>query len=109
MMNWINITNTQQIDAIKAANGYSIIFKHSTRCPISMMAKKKFELDGKLFDETTPLYFLDLIKYRELSKYVAEVFEVQHESPQLLLVKDGECVLDQSHSSISAEEVVEVM
>jgi bacillithiol system protein YtxJ len=109
MMNWINITTAQQIDDIKAATGYSIIFKHSTRCPISMMAKRKFELDGKLFDETTPLYFLDLIKYRDLSKAIAEVFNVQHESPQLLLVKDGECVLDQSHSSISAEEVVEVM
>ncbi|MGI4020139.1 MAG: bacillithiol system redox-active protein YtxJ [Janthinobacterium lividum] len=109
-MNWINLTATEQIDAIKAANGYSIIFKHSTRCSISMMAKKRFELDGKLFDEkTTPLYFLDLIKYRELSKNVAEVFNVHHESPQLLLIKDGECILDQSHSSISAEETVEMI
>ena len=108
-MNWINITTPQQIDDIKAATGYSIIFKHSTRCPISMMAKRKFELDEKLFDGTTPLYFLDLIKFRDLSKAVAETFNVQHESPQLLLIKDGECVLDQSHSSISAEEVVEVM
>lgn len=109
MMNWINITTPQQINDIKAATGYSIIFKHSTRCPISMMAKRKFELDEKLFDDTTPLYFLDLIKFRELSKAVAETFNVQHESPQLLLIKDGECILDQSHSSISAEEVVEVM
>ncbi len=109
-MNWINLTSTEQIDAIKAANGYSIIFKHSTRCPISMMAKKRFELDGKLFDEnTTPLYFLDLIKHRELSKEVAEKFNVHHESPQLLLIKNGECILDQSHSSISAEEAVEVI
>ena len=108
-MNWINITTPQQIDDIKAVTGYSIIFKHSTRCPISMMAKRKFELDEKLFDGITPLYFLDLIKFRDLSKAVAETFNVQHESPQLLLIKDGECVLDQSHSSISAEEVVEVM
>jgi bacillithiol system protein YtxJ len=109
-MNWINLTSAEQIDAIKAANGYSIIFKHSTRCSISMMAKKRFELDGNLFDEnTTPLYFLDLIKYRELSKSVAEVFNVHHESPQLLLIKDGECILDQSHSSISAEETVEMI
>ncbi|RYE16256.1 MAG: DUF2847 family protein [Sphingobacteriaceae bacterium] len=66
------------------------------------------ELDGKLFDENvTPLYFLDLIKYRDLSTKVAEVFNVHHESPQLLLIKNGECILDQSHSSISAEEAVE--
>ncbi len=109
MINWINLTAAEQIEQIKAAVGYSIIFKHSTRCSISMMAKRKFELDGKLFDENTPLYFLDLIKYRELSKTVADVFNVHHESPQLLLIKDGECVLDQSHSSISAEEAVEVI
>jgi bacillithiol system protein YtxJ len=109
-MNWINLTSEEQINDIKAAKGYSIIFKHSTRCSISMMAKRRFELDGNLFDASnTPLYFLDLITYRNLSAKVAEIFNVHHESPQLLLIKDGECVLDQSHSSISAEEAVEVM
>lgn len=109
-MNWINLTSEEQLNDIKAASGYSIIFKHSTRCSISMMAKKRFELDGNLFDEqTTPLYFLDLLKYRDLSSKVAELFQVHHESPQLLVIKDGECVLDQSHSSISAEEAVEVI
>ncbi len=108
-MNWINLTSVEQIKDIKAAKGYNIIFKHSTRCPISMMAKKRFELDGQIFDESTPLYFLDLITYRELSKSVAEEFNVHHESPQLLLIKDGECILDQSHSSISAEEAAEVI
>ena len=108
-MNWINLTSAEQLNDIKAGKGYSIIFKHSTRCSISMMAKRRFELDGKLFDESTPLYFLDLIKYRDLSGKVAETFNVHHESPQLLLIKDGECILDQSHSSISAEEAVEVM
>lgn len=108
-MNWINITSAEQLNDIKAATGYSIIFKHSTRCPISMMAKRKFELDEKLFEEKTPLYFLDLIKYRDISANVAELFKVHHESPQLLLVKNGECILDQSHSSISAEEAVEAI
>ncbi len=107
-MNWTNLTSTDQINEIKADSGYSIIFKHSTRCPISMMAKRKFELDEKLFDvNVTPLYFLDLIKFREISAKVADVFNVHHESPQLLLIKDGECILDQSHSAISAEEAVE--
>lgn len=107
-MNWTNLTSAEQIDAIKSNSGYSIIFKHSTRCPISMMAKRKFELDEKLFDvNVTPLYFLDLIKFRDISAKVAEVFNVQHESPQLLLIRNGECILDQSHSSISAEEAVE--
>lgn len=107
-MNWTNLTSAEQIDAIKTNSGYSIIFKHSTRCPISMMAKRKFELDEKLFDvNVTPLYFLDLIKFREVSAKVAKVFNVHHESPQLLLIRNGECILDQSHSAISAEEAVE--
>ncbi len=56
-----------------------------------------------------PLYFLDLIKYRELSGKVAQDFQVHHESPQMLLIKDGECILDQSHGGISVEEALEVL
>jgi bacillithiol system protein YtxJ len=56
-----------------------------------------------------PLYFLDLIQHRELSRRVAEDFQVHHESPQMLLIKDGECILDQSHGGISVEEAMSVL
>ena len=56
-----------------------------------------------------PLYFLDLIKYREISNQVAQDFQVHHESPQMLLIKDGECILDQSHGGISVDEALEVL
>jgi len=56
-----------------------------------------------------PLYFLDLIKYRDISSQVAHDFQVHHESPQVLLIKDGECILDQSHGGISVEEALEVL
>ncbi|RYD72633.1 MAG: DUF2847 family protein, partial [Sphingobacteriales bacterium] len=55
------------------------------------------------------LYFLDLIAYREISTEVALLFQVTHQSPQILLIKDGDCVLQASHSDISAEEVAEVI
>jgi bacillithiol system protein YtxJ len=74
-----------------------------------MMAKRRFELDWEDLPEDMPLYFLDLIKYRELSGMVAQLFQVHHESPQLLLIKDGECVLDQSHGAISVEEALSVL
>jgi bacillithiol system protein YtxJ len=74
-----------------------------------MMAKKRFELDWEDLPEDMPLYFLDLITYRDLSKQVAEIFQVHHESPQLLLIKDGECVLDQSHGQISVDEALSVL
>jgi bacillithiol system protein YtxJ len=108
-MNWISLETADQLMAIKQKEGYSLIFKHSTRCSISMMAKRRFELDWDNLPENMSLYFLDLIKYRDLSTQVAQLFLVHHESPQLLLIKDGECILDQSHSGISVDETLEVL
>jgi len=108
-MNWIPLESADQLNEIKQNQGYSLIFKHSTRCSISMMAKRRFELDWEDLPEDMPLYFLDLIKYRELSGMVAQLFQVHHESPQLVLIKDGECVLDQSHGGISVEEALSVL
>jgi bacillithiol system protein YtxJ len=105
-MAWIPLQSQEQLQEIKAAKGYSIIFKHSTRCSISMMAKRRFEQDFDLVPKDTPVYFLDLITYRNLSNAIAEDFSVHHESPQALLIKDGECILDASHGEISAEEMV---
>jgi bacillithiol system protein YtxJ len=70
------------------------------------MAKRRFELDWENLPDNVPLYFLDLIKYRDLSNQVAQDFQVHHQSPQLLLIKDGECILDQSHGGISLEEAL---
>ena len=108
-MEWIQLENAGQIDNIKQQQGYSLIFKHSTRCSISMMAKRRFELDWQNLPDNMPLYFLDLIKHRELSNKVAQDFSVYHESPQLLLIKDGECILDQSHGAISVDETMSVL
>ena len=104
-MQWINITEIEQVNTIKHASGYSVIFKHSTRCSISSMAKRHFELGWDDIPASTPLYFLDLISHRDISAAIAETFQVHHESPQMLLIKDGECILDSSHSDISTEEI----
>ena len=105
-MNWISLESAEQLSGIKQQQGYSIIFKHSTRCSISLMAKRRFEMDWKDIPDNLPVYFLDLIKYRDLSNQVSQDFRVYHQSPQMLLIKDGECVLDQSHGSISLEEAL---
>jgi bacillithiol system protein YtxJ len=105
-MNWTLLQSPDQLSEIKQQEGYSLIFKHSTRCPISSMAKKRFELEWDALPENLPLYFLDLIKHRDISNQVATDFHVNHESPQLLLIKDGECILDQSHGGISVDETV---
>lgn len=72
-----------------------------------MMARKRFELDWTVIPEGTPLYFLDLIAHREISNTVAEIFQVHHESPQVLLIKNGECIYETSHGEISAEDLAE--
>ncbi len=108
-MNWIQLESAEQINDIKHQHGYSLIFKHSTRCSISMMVKKRFELDGDKLPSDVPAYFLDLIKHRDLSNQVAAEFIVHHESPQLLMIKDGECVLDLSHGEVSVDEAMSVI
>ena len=108
-MNWTMLESADQINAIKQEQGYSVIFKHSTRCSISMMVKKRFELDWSQLPDNLPLYFLDLIKHRDLSNQIAKDFQVYHESPQLLLIKNGECILDLSHGQVSVEEALSVL
>ncbi len=108
-MSWIQLDSTETLQSIKADAGYSVIFKHSTRCSISMMAKKRVDMDLDDLPETVKPYFLDLLAHRDISSQIAEIFGVHHESPQLLLIKDGECVLDQSHGDINIEETLDLI
>ncbi|HTG65999.1 MAG TPA: bacillithiol system redox-active protein YtxJ, partial [Flavobacterium sp.] len=78
------------------------------RCSVSRMALKQFENEFDLQDKVTP-YFLDLITYREISNEIANRFNVYHESPQILLIKDGQSVYDASHSDIDAESLKELV
>ena len=108
-MNWKELNSEKQIDEIKkdSFNKPVIIFKHSTRCAISSLALDRLENGSKngIEEEFTP-YFLDLIRYRHLSDQVAEEFDVYHESPQLIMLKDGKAVYHNSHLGISYDDVL---
>lgn len=106
-MNWIELTDESQIAGIKELSKLKaqVIFKHSTRCAVSSVAKSRLERNTPPQD--VDFYFLDLIKYRNISGKIAEDFAVYHESPQILLIKNGECVYDESHSGISMDEIAE--
>jgi bacillithiol system protein YtxJ len=106
-MNWIMLTSAEQLNEIKelSQSKAQVIFKHSTRCGISTMAKSRLEREAP--PEAADFYFLDLIRYRSLSDKIAEDFAVFHESPQVLLIKNKECVYDESHSGISMSEIAE--
>jgi bacillithiol system protein YtxJ len=102
-VNWIELTNLIQLEEIVSGSYEKpvTIFKHSTRCSISRFALKQFENEFDSVD-TTETYFLDLIENREVSNQIASRFGVVHQSPQLLLIKNGQSVYDASHSDIDA-------
>lgn len=106
-MNWIPLTDEHQIDQIRQQSNTQpvVIFKHSTRCSISSMAKSRLERDTA--PAGTPFYYLDLIQYRAVSGRVAEDFSVHHESPQILIIKNGECTYDESHNGITMHDIIE--
>jgi bacillithiol system protein YtxJ len=102
-VNWTELTDLEQLTEIVAISNVKpiVIFKHSTRCSISRMALKQFEREYDL-NETVDAYFLDLIAHRDVSNEIASRFNVYHESPQLILIKNGKAVYDVSHSDIDA-------
>lgn len=106
-MNWISLTNEEQLHQIKVNSNTKpqVIFKHSTRCSISSMAKSRLERSTQ--SDEVDFYFLDLIKYRSISNKIAADFNVYHESPQVLLIKNEECIYDESHSGIEMEAILE--
>ena len=77
-----------------------LIFKHSTVCPISRMSYEKMLAEYPLTEDQADLYYLGVIEQRPLSNYVAEVLNIRHESPQILAVRDGECIFNESHLMI---------
>jgi len=106
-MNWIELNSQEQVDLIKERSKEQpqIIFKHSTRCSVSGMAKNRLERSEPV--PGAAFYFLDLIRHRSLSDAIAETFSVYHESPQVLVIRNGECVYDESHSGINMDDIAE--
>ena len=103
-INWIHLTNVDQIKQIRSLSKSEtvFIFKHSTRCGISKMVIKRFENMFKESMNTIKVYYLDLLKYRDVSNEVVETFQVIHQSPQLLIIKNEFSVFDASHQDITS-------
>lgn len=106
-MNWIPLTSIEQLEEIRQLSKIKpiAIFKHSTRCSISIMAKGR--LDRSIQPDGIVFYYLDLLSYRHISNQVADMFEVHHESPQIILVKNGACVYEESHNGIDMEDLMQ--
>ena len=105
-MNWKNLVEVEELDRLIILSNTTpvLLFKHSTRCSVSLMAKRSLESEWNFSAEQIVPYYLDLITYRSISNRISEVFNVTHESPQAILLKNGKVLYHASHSEISAED-----
>lgn len=105
-MHWNELTSTEQLDVIEVQSEslLVLIFKHSTRCSISRFALKQFEFEFDLQEVIVP-YYLDLLNFREVSNEIAARYRVQHQSPQLIVLKNREVVQHASHEGIAVSEL----
>jgi bacillithiol system protein YtxJ len=107
-MEWRALTDLDQLNELvkESTDQPVVIFKHSTRCSISRMALRQFEnefnLEGKVI-----LYYLDLLEHRDISNEIANRFGIFHQSPQLIVIKNGKAIYDRSHESIDAGKLAE--
>ena len=107
-MNWINLQDIAQLEEIKKQSVEQpvLLFKHSTTCSISKSALSRLERQWKDAEmKEVATFYLDLLAFRPISNAIASVFDVVHQSPQMLLIKNGECVLSQTHNGIDYEDI----
>lgn len=107
MIQWLDLTNINQLSEIDhlSKSHKVLIFKHSTRCSISNMALGRLETKWDSRSDIKTFY-LDLLKHRDVSNAIAERYHITHQSPQALIISNGTCILHQSHSEISAADLL---
>jgi len=101
-----------QLEAVDGASRERpvLIFKHSTRCSISSAALNRLEKGWSTADDALhTVFFLDLIRYRSLSNAIAARYGVEHESPQVLVIRNGQCVYTVSHLGITYADTVSAL
>jgi len=108
---WTPLTELAQLDMIVEESKMKpvAIFKHSTRCGISSMVINQFEKGYDLEENQLKVYYLDLLNYRPISQEIAARFQVWHESPQLIIIKNGVTVAHASHSQINAVDLAQLV
>lgn len=110
-MNWIKINQLGQLDEIKKESEVSpvLIFKHSTRCSISRATLDRLERHWQESETAIKPYFLDLLTYRDISNQIADQFDIEHESPQVLVIDKGQVIYTESHYGIDYQKIKQVV
>lgn len=111
-MNWTALTDVTQLDKINSESGSQpfVIFKHSKRCSISRATLDRLERNWREEElPTVKTYLLDLLTYRDISNQIAEAYEVEHESPQVLVIQNGKAIFNRSHFEIDFSTIKNVV
>jgi len=105
--NWKNLDSEEQFEEIidRSFERPVMLFKHSTTCGISAGAKNRLESNWDVNPEIMDFFYLDLLSNRSISNLIAERLNVIHQSPQIILVKDGKAVYNTSHHAINTQAV----
>src|SRR5688500_3711305 len=106
MLIWHQLQTFEQIQSLVNVNGIFAVFKHSTRCSVSSMAKSRLERSWPYSDSELPVFYIDVIGQRELSNKIAETTGIRHESPQLIVWNNGLVSYHASHISIAIPQLV---
>ena len=99
------LTTEQDVDALFAEER-AILYKHSTRCPISSAAYDQVEMFLQRCPDA-PVYIVDVIMHRSTSRYAAEKCGIRHHSPQVIFLREGVAVWDTSHDGVTAREMAQ--
>ncbi len=107
-MNWVNLESLNQLDDLnKLSDSKPILFfKHSTRCSISSTALSRLERQATNSTGEVMFVYLDLLNHRDISNKLSELYNVEHQSPQALLVKNQKCIINQSHLEINLADLL---
>jgi len=110
-LDWNHLESEEQLqEAIQRSHERPVVlFKHSTRCGISSMALDRMNSEESLNDLDAEMYYVDLLQFRNISNKIAELFEIRHESPQMIVVKNGAVLHHSSHGAIRPATVLDLV
>lgn len=108
-MEFKTLSENSQLNEIdlKSNSRVQVIYKHSTQCGISMMTNRTLNKEMReIGSDTMDIYYLDLLRYRDLSSTISMRYSVEHESPQIIIIRGGKCIYHASHSDVSLQRAL---
>lgn len=105
------LKSVDEFNASAASQRERIIFKYSPICGISYFVLAEFEnwIEEYLLNEDIELYFIDVIYAKELSRHISEIYNVVHQSPQVIWIDSANRVIwNASHHSIKKDNLTKI-